>query len=222
MYVGDTVHRVGLGDTIIPRATSVQNSLRSSLERRLRAIDERQVRRDASYEMCSGVIFEVKYFSVCENVRHDIRSFSPCCSWSLSTIEGVSATHATHTPPKQRCPRHIQTVWREGGRGGKVLISSKMGLVSTATRISWCLPKRRSDALCEKTKQHRLVRDRAPVTAAATWYKQYRNIIRSHLVTAIDINTVIHSDAATSWRQPHQLSPLVTARHQQSVCRKCP
>ena len=59
MYVGNTVHGVGLVDTIIPRATSVKNSLRSSLERRLRVVDELQVRRDGSYEMCSRIIFEM-------------------------------------------------------------------------------------------------------------------------------------------------------------------
>ena len=94
--VFNTVQRAGLCYTIIARAMSMKNSLLSSLECRPRVLDELQVGRDAFYERCGGMIFAMKCFSIGENVRHDITPFSPCCSWSLSTIVGVSATHHPH------------------------------------------------------------------------------------------------------------------------------
>ena len=107
-------------------------------------------------ERSSVMIFATKCFSVCENVRHDITPLSSCRSWSMSIIIGVSVTHHNHTPPKQRRPSPIQRVLGEDGGGGTVLISSKMGQVSTATAIPRCLPKSRRGALCETTKQHQL------------------------------------------------------------------
>ena len=82
----------------------------------------------------------MKCFTVGENVKHNITPFSRCCSWSLSTIVDESAAHHTHTAPKPRRPRPIQTVLGEDGGGDTVLISNKMGPVSTATTIPWCLP----------------------------------------------------------------------------------
>ena len=97
--VFNTVQRAGLCYTIIARAMSMKNSLLSSLECRPRVLDELQVGRDASYDRWSVTIFAMKYFDICENVRHDITPFLPCCSWSLFTIVDISATHHTHTPP---------------------------------------------------------------------------------------------------------------------------
>ena len=77
----------------IARAISIQNSLQSSLERRLRVLDELQLGRDASYERCRVIIFAIQCFSADENVRHHITPLSPCCSWSLSTTVDASATH---------------------------------------------------------------------------------------------------------------------------------
>ena len=95
----------------------MQNSFSSSLERRLRVLDELQVGRDASYERCSVIIFAMKCFSVGENVRHDITPLSPCCSWSLSTILDVTDT-TTPTPHlNSGVPAPCKRCWGEAAGG---------------------------------------------------------------------------------------------------------
>ena len=168
----NTVPGAGLCDTVIARAMSIEKSLRSLLGRRFRVLDELQAGSNSFYERCSVIIFGMKCFTVGENVKHNITPFSRGCSWSLSTTADESAAHHTHTPPKQRRPRPIQTLLGEGGGGDTVLMSSKMGPVSTATTIPWCLPKAAATPSTRRLSSIGSYATATPVTAAATWYKQ--------------------------------------------------